>query len=190
MGMDAKEATRVFGGGHRLGVDPSYRPKDVARTLETEGVKLLFLHDHLCEVTYRPEVDLSGALLRPFRESRYNLPTDVQRMLRWGMPFSDFRKVLDVWTKALTTSGMQLIRRSDEYLENVEDKQLDGRQFVMQALHPSRHEYWVTIGPAVPARANLPRVLWAFSFDPETSTLTTISATDRSKEGIIAIDSR
>lgn len=104
------------------------------------------------------------------------------------MPFSKFQKELDTWTKELVKSGMVLIRRTDKYVHEAEPKTLQDRQFIIEVLHPSRHQYWVQFGPSV--SASLPRVLWSFSFDPQNESLIEIGVRDRSQEGIVMIKTK
>ena len=140
--MPAKEAAETLADGSRAVVDPSFEPKGVAEVIKSKGLRLEVLHDRLYSITYDAKFDLSVPS-SPFPEKHYNLPAHVWKTIYWGMTFSEFQKALDTWSEELTKSRMILVRRSDKNVEQAASKVLGDRQFIMEMLHPARHEYWV-----------------------------------------------
>jgi ankyrin repeat protein len=191
LGMQSEKAAALLGVGCHSEVNEFYKPKGVALVIQCKNLKLDFLHNRLYEITYQSDFDLSTPFA-PFDENKYNMPVDVQRIIRWGIGVPEFLKTLDRWVEILRKDGLNLVLRNDEYISQNKDRQLKVEQLgkdevLMEKLHPSRHEYWVHFGP-IGRYSSLPRVLWSFSFDPQSLGLSKIAARDRDEEGFVSIE--
>ena len=185
-GMKLEEVTAILGGGCKPNVDTYYEPKGVAHYIKCKKQKLEFLHKNLHEITYQPGFELKTPLA-PFHEDKYNLPSEVQDKIRWGMGVQEFNKALDLWAKILDNYGIKIVPEFKKFKERL-DHPLNNNECSMSKNF--KKCCLVLFGPKSKVDP-LERVQWIFSFDqafqwePKYRGLREITVLDRDQRGIV-----
>lgn len=179
MGMSEAKTLAALPKGSQVFIDNLFLPSGAARMVKNAiiGLDVELQLDRVNGIVFSPPFGLSVSMA-PFKTAHYNIPADVQRMLSWGMSLADFKTALDVWSQSLAGMGVTVVRRSDEYVESDSSTELRETECIMEACHPSRHQYWVVFGPK-DDRTWLPRIQWSFSFLGPNDGLGEISVLDR-----------
>jgi hypothetical protein len=180
-GINPTQARLLLGDECTEEIDEIYESSDAGKKLRYNLIALSFLFGKLHWIKYKEGFDLNN-IGKPFDREVYCIPAEIANRIRWRMPFAELLKVFDDWVKLLSRAQMKLVYRHDSYVEREQKNPLKENEFGMQAIHPSRHEYWIEFGPQALYLNWMSRVLWTFEFDDKTEELLGISARDLDHE--------
>jgi hypothetical protein len=184
MGMSVGDIIAVLGEDCRISNDDTYapiHPMEGVKVVEKNGLRLEIFRDRLAKITYGSQFQLSSWSLSPFPIQYYNLPESVQQTIYWGMPCTEFKKTLDLWTDVLAKHAVKVVRRSDEYVETEygRERLREGECDICKPHDSQGNQYWINFGPMTKRSGIVPRVMWAFTFGDLTGGLSEIRVLDR-----------